>query len=741
MRSGTLCSHLLFATGLCITSVVVAHENDPKGTAERIPYEGPSWRSDVDGGLAGGFDSLNINLAANITMTEIDPGQDGNDIWGYTSPSGREYAIMGTTSGTSFIEVTQAGNPQIIQYIDGPNSLWRDMKVYGEYAYIVSEGGGDIQIVSMANIDNGVVTLVNSIGDGGTAATHNVAIDTVSGILARCGGGPNGIRLYSLASDPANPQYVGAWNDEYVHDAQLHTMTTGPYAGRVIAFCNGGLNGGSTNTGLDIIDITNPGSPVRLGGMEYPGGAYSHQGWLTGDEQYYYINDELYSGSSSTFIVDVSDLTNPQFVTRYTNNNAAICHNLYVKGNLIYAANYRSGLRILDCSNPTSLVEVAYFDTYPGSDSASFNGAWSNYPFFDSGTVIVSDIERGLFVFSPDAASVSFDIVGGLPNPVASSGQVVDVEITVSGAELDTSSALALVNDGTGQQDIPMSYLGGSAFRVALPDLACPGSVSVSFAIQTLKDGELFQSTSSSSAVADGVEVTYTDNGETNLGFTVSGDATDGQWDRGVPVACERGDPGTDGDGSGQCWLTDNSSAANCNSDVDGGATVLTSGPIDTTGGEAYIGYDCWYDNSFGADPGNDVFVAEISNNGTDWVVLEVVGPTGARSSGGWNRVDFRVSDYVTPSTSVRLRFTAEDANDGSVIEAGIDGISVTLVTCNDSSDPSDVNGDGCINGADLTVVLGDWGNTSGPADINNDGTVNGADISFILGSWGLGCG
>lgn len=734
-------------TGLVVamlaTSFVMAHENDPKGTVKRIPYDGPSWRSDLDrqanaGGLAGGFDASGVELLANITMGEIDSGQDGNDCWGYTSPSGREYAILGTTGGTSFIEVTNPGNPQIVGYINGPDSLWRDVKVFGSYCYAVSEGGDGIQIISMANIDNGSVTLSNTVTSGGTTASHNVALDPVSGILARCGGGSNGLRLYTLASNPTNPSYVGAWSDEYVHDAQIHTMTTGPWAGRVIAFCCGGLNGGQTNTGLDIIDVTNPSSPVRLGGVTYPGGSYCHQGWLSEDEQTFYINDELYSGQSSTFIVNVASLTSPSFVTRSTNGNSSICHNLYTKGDRLYAANYRSGLRIFDISNANAPSEVGYFDTYPGSDGASFNGAWSCYPYFESGTIIVSDIERGLFVLTDDATSVSFSIVGGMPNPVASSGENISVLMSASGATIDNSTAVAVFNDGSGSQQLSMQYSSGT-YSVTLPMMDCPGALTLRFAVQST-EGELFQSAVYNAAIADGEEDVFYDNGQTDMGYAVSGSASDGQWDRGVPIDCDRGDPNTDGDGSGSCWLTDNSSASSCNSDVDGGATVLTSPVMDASGGEAYVSYDRWYDNSFGGDPGNDTFTVEISNGGA-WTLLETVGPSDGESSGGWVNASYRVADYVTPTSNVRVRFTAEDTGDGSVIEAGVDGLSLTVVTCDDNNDVTgDVNGDGIVDGADLSQVLGYWGMCSDPgncpADINDDGFVDGADLASVLGNW-----
>ena len=213
-----------------------------------------------------------------------------------------------------------------------------------------------------------------------------------------------------------------------------------------------------------------------------------------------------------------------------------------------------------------------------------------------------------------------------------------------------------------------------------------------------------------------------------------------------MPVVCNRGDPGNDGDGSGSCWLTDNSSASSCNSDVDDGTTTLTSPALDGSAAGASLSYWCWYDNTgsgTGADPGNDVFVVEISgDNGGSWSTLEVVGPSDSRSSGGWNRVSFLVSDYVTPSNAVRVRFTAEDANAGSVIEAAIDGLSIEVVSCDDAFSPGDINRDGLIDGQDLSIVLGFWGPCEDPsdcvADLTLDGVVDGQDLSIVLGFWSL---
>ncbi len=357
-----------------------------------------------DGAGTRAFDSKNIDQLAWLSLSDL-PGNNssGNDCWGYVSPSGREYAIMGVSRGYVFVEVTDPSNPNIIKFISGPNSLWHDVKVIGDHAYGVSEGGAGIQVIDLSNIDNGVVTLVKNKTQQGHSSTHNIVANPDSGYLYLTGANiQNGGLIAVDTTNPDDPTIVGAWNNMYVHDAQVVSYDSGPYAGKEIAFCFSGFSGGWSQTGLRIVDVTNKNNMFTISTVSWAGAQYAHQGWLSPDKHYLYVDDELDEGhtvsQTTTRVFDVSDLSNPIFMGTFSTGLPAIDHNLYTKDNLIFETNYRSGLRIFDATDPVNPSEIAYFDTYPNSDSANFNGAWSNYPYFPSGTIIVSDIERGLFI-------------------------------------------------------------------------------------------------------------------------------------------------------------------------------------------------------------------------------------------------------------------------------------------------------------------------------------------------------
>lgn len=371
-------------------------------------FEGLDNLSD-NGSLQTSFDSESVDLLSWLTLSELDGASAGNDCWGYVSPAGREYAIMGTSSSTVFVEITDPTNVQVIGIIAGPNSSWRDIKVYGQYAYAGTEGGGGIQVIDLSQIDSGTVTLAGSFASGNT---HNVAIDTISGYLYRSGS----LLIYDLNANPTSPPNVGSWSSS--HDMQVVTYTSGPYAGKQVAFCCTGSTGA-----VHIVDVTDKSNTTVMCQVTLPNASYSHQAWLSEDYQYLYVNDESDEPPlpTTTYIIDVSDLNNAFLAGSFTNGNPAIGHNLYVKDNLIFEANYTSGLRVFDATDPLNPVEVAWFDTYDSDDNASYNGLWSNYPFFPSGTVIGSDMQKGLFVWDVHPGAIETPTSTPTATPTATS--------------------------------------------------------------------------------------------------------------------------------------------------------------------------------------------------------------------------------------------------------------------------------------------------------------------------------
>lgn len=406
---------------LVLSPIIIAHDDDPKARNRVAPYAGTGFlrggrasqpmlhATGPNGSVGPGTSSMpvvgqGVQLLSWLTLSDLgaSSGVLANDCWGYVSPSGREYAAIGTEEATIFIEVTDPFAPNIVGNIPGPSGIWRDVKIYQEYAYSVCESGcGGVQVIDLSQIDQGTVTLVNTASDGSTGSSHNVFVNEESGFLYRVGGGGLGLRFYSLAN-PLAPAFVGQWNDRYVHDVQVVSYTSGPYAGKEVAFCGSGFNSGWGSPGVTIVDVTNKANPVLLGEIQYPGAVYSHQGWLTEDRQYFLLGDELDEGSlgipSTTHVIDVSDLSNPTLAGTFTNGLASVTHNGYVKGDLFFQANYSSGLRIFDISDPVNGNEVAWFDTYPANDDVSYNGMWSVYPYLPSGVIIASDRQNGLFI-------------------------------------------------------------------------------------------------------------------------------------------------------------------------------------------------------------------------------------------------------------------------------------------------------------------------------------------------------
>ncbi len=699
------------------------------------------------------FTSNNVSLYEHLNLSELGGASSGNDCWGYVSPSGREYALMGVSNALKVVEITIPSSPVIIGTVSHTSTLWGDIKTYQDYAYVVNDGGGGgMDIVDLSDVDNGNVTLVQRLTVAGLSTSHNVAIDDDSGYLYLCGANLGGGRLiaFSLA-DPENPVQVGVVSTgqgAYVHDAQIVTYTSGPNAGKQIAFC---ANGG---TGLDIYDVTTKSSMPRLSRTTYPNLAYAHQCWLSADKQYLYLNDEL-DNVNETVILDVSDLSNPVQVGSSTTGLPAYDHNLYVHNGFIFEAEYRAGVRIFCVADPINPVQVGWFDTYPENDLGDFFGAWSCYPFFPSGTLIVSDIDRGLFILDPSAAltagSIGFAYPQGQPELISPAGGTT-MRVDLSGA----CGAVAAAGTGTLHYDagagfvsIPMDVVSGDSYDAVFPAVPC--GTEIDWYVSAEDDGAVVftdptgaPASTYGALSAEAVIVDLQDNFEVDTGWVASNlGASSGDWQRGVPVD-DSGwsyDPGADGDGSGQCYLTQNEIG---NTDVDGGAVRLTSPLLDMTLTGTGIAYE-YFLRLTDVNGGIDALVVEISSNGDAGPWIEIARHD---SDGGlsWRHHDIFADSLaaagVTATATMKVRYTANDSDPQSIVEAGLDGFELVRIDCA-AGNPADLDNDGMVGVTDLLILLGAWGPCQDPCppfclgDLDNDCEIGVTDLLAVLGAWG----
>jgi choice-of-anchor B domain-containing protein len=395
-----------------------------------------------EGGLAGIYPCQNVDLLSFMPLAQIGGGS-GNDSWGWTDPlTGEEYAIMGRTNGAAFVNISDPLNPLYVGNLatHSSSSTWRDIKVYNNHAFIVSEATNHgMQVFDLTQL-RGRTTPTNFAATAHYSQfgrAHNIAINEETGFAyavgsvqgaTTCSGGLHMINI----QNPTNPTFAGCFSaDGYTHDAQciLYNGPDAAYQGREVCF-------NSNENTVTIVDVTNKAAPVLIARQGYPGVAYTHQGWLTEDQRYFLVDDELDEvqgeNNTRTYVWDMQSLTTPVLMGFYESPVAAIDHNQYVVGHHAYQANYRAGLRILNIAGAAAVnvFQAGYFDIYPASDSPNFNGAWNTYPFFDSGVVLISGIEQGLFMVKPNLhpeLSVSMEQPTGIP----AAGNMVTYALTV----------------------------------------------------------------------------------------------------------------------------------------------------------------------------------------------------------------------------------------------------------------------------------------------------------------------
>lgn len=530
-------------------------------------------------GTAGGYECSHVELVAHLSAAELGgSGEKLNDIWGWTDSDGTEYVIIGMFDGTAFVRLDVNGNPTFLGRLratdrestvpktgnphgpngeklchdecDGEASSWRDIKVNGNHAYIVSEAEGHgmqvfdlMWLRTMTGVDPATWTEADNLEEDflytGIGHAHNIVINEdwnrayIVGAGSRAQG-EGGLHILDI-SLPENPVLEAEINDDgYTHDAQCVD-----YAGPAASLAGEDICFAANEDTLTIWNVSDPQNPERLSRTSYGANDYTHQVWLSADQRYAFLNDELDESNrgtrTNTRVFDVSDPRNPELVTEYLAPTYAIDHNNYVKGDFLYQANYLAGLRILDVFDPENPVEAAYFDV-SSSDAASFSGAWSVYPYFNSEYIVVSDIQNGLFVLRSELdgtsnqadVTVDFD-TGSIDVP---EDETVTTTVTVTnagGIDLDDVLLTVYLPGGTelDMDTLPDNWScvsgGDDTRRCRAGSLAVDESADITFAVSANRDGS---GDAYAMVYARQVDVTPADNRK-SVPITFAGSAPD----------------------------------------------------------------------------------------------------------------------------------------------------------------------------------------------------------------------
>lgn len=417
MNRGLLSKHQR-RIGSLLGALMLASCGDEATSPDPVPVAPPDPGL-CRNGLAQQYPCNGVDLVSKLEMHQIDAESIVSDLWGWTDPvTGTEWALVGHSSGTSFIGLGDPSEPfyaGVLPMTTGASSsVWRDIKVYRDHAFIVSDGAGPhgmqvFDLKQLRGVTNPPHTFTASAHYDNVASVHNIVLNEETGFAyavgsnsggETCGGGLHMIDL----RDPLNPAFAGCFSDPntgfsqtgYTHDA-VCLVYGGPdteHRGREICF-------GANETALSIADVTDKEAPAAISATRYPNSGYTHQLWLDDGHEYLYMNDEFDEfdafSQTRTLVWDVKDLDDPIMVTEFLGSTAASDHNLYIRGDLLYQSNYRAGLRILNIEDRENPREVAFFDVEPADDLPGFEGSWSNYPFFASGIIPVTSMNGGIF--------------------------------------------------------------------------------------------------------------------------------------------------------------------------------------------------------------------------------------------------------------------------------------------------------------------------------------------------------
>jgi len=665
---------------------------------------------------------------SNLQLRSILPyGEQVSDVWGYNDNTG-EYALVGTNTTFSIVNITDPDNPIEIHNVPGLSSTWRDIKTWQNYAYVSNESGEGLLIVDMSNLPGSIQTYYYT-GDANVflSTIHNLYIDEFGfAYIFGSNYSAGGVVILDLNTDPTNPTIAGIYDDQYVHDG--YALDNILYIAEIY-------------TGMfRVLDVSNKNNIAILGGHETTG-VFAHNVWSSADNNYAFTTDEISGGFVDAYDVsDPSDIVRVDFI-QSSPGMGVIPHNTHWLNNFLVTSYYKDGITIHDASVPSILVEVGNYDTLPEDEGGGFDGAWGAYPYLDSGLILASDMSNGLFVLEPTYVPAAYlvgtvtsantgadlggvdievlnstmaeqtDLAGAYGTGTVNAG-IYDVSLSKIGFNDTTIMGVELINGQTTTLDIQMTendeafILFGQVKDVTDETAMIDGDITFSFngnVVTVSVDAGFYSLNPAPPADYEIIATSwgyyptvknifadeensqhllymipgYYDDYVSDLGWTASGtSAFGGEWELGEPEGFVyyglQTSPPSDisSDVGNSCYTT---GEANTDDFVLDGAVTLESPAFDLSNYiDPYLSFWSFFVNfnqqlGFGND-----HVRFYLDNGIEEIEIYDLEATNT-TAGIWNFHNFKITDYITPTADMTFRATASADFQYELLESALD--------------------------------------------------------------------
>ena len=676
---------------------------------------------------------LNVQQFAHMPISSFMAPSELNDIWGWVDSAGNEYAIVGMNDGTSIIDLSDPLSPQEVLFVPGMNSIWRDIKTYGNYAYVTTEAMNGLLIIDLSNLPDSANTntyLYTGPSNAQWQRAHNIYIDERGyAYIFGANRGSGGAIILDLNQDPTQPVEIADINNWYVHDGMVR--------GDTLFLANG------NNSLFSVWDVSNPSNPVLLA-QNPTVGFYSHNIWSSDDGNYIYTTEEDNGGHLSEFnITDLNNIDLTDKIQAEPGNNI-MPHNAFYINDYIVNSYYTTGIQIFDVQSKGNIVNVGHFDTSPNFSGPGSNGCWGVYPYLPSGIIIASDIENGFFVLDPDykraaylegtitdastntsLSGVTVEILNSNNNTLTNVGGGFKLGTLNAGTysvvfshplyQSDTINQVVLQNDSTTILNLVMysltplnlnieskssalnSMLSGVDFIITNDDFTysgttdqnglftinnlIPGSYNIYAGLWSYKDFcmESFDIINDNTPFIISLDEGYRDRFNVDMGWTMNSSAASGLWERDVPNVTiynnsDTCSPAFDSEDCGNmAFITGNLGSSPSADDVDLGYVQLVSPTISLDSNQTnYLHCNLWWRNFLGGTISDDTLFIDV-NDGVNKENLFFIQSDNPKD---WYKLSLEIPNTINLS-SFKIEITTADWSSGvdHLVEAGIDNL------------------------------------------------------------------